>query len=278
MSDRTAIPNSTSGFFPSSPQLVGLLLLGGCLNGLIAEIARNWHEMGWAAAGGLFGIGFYNPAVMLVAFSHIIAPQDSKPLPQASAALALVSFCLLVLVQSSLFAWLAVLLYGSLYALTGRGSVRIGAALFAALGLCSIWSDFEFKFFVTSLTNLDAALAQNILQFFGFVVERHDNVLTQASGFSVVILTDCSTWKYLPLEILAFIAVSLFGGANIRSRKLWVATLAIIPLLILINLARLAVISVSNDLHQTVHSDIGRNIYDFMRVSIVFALAWLAAE
>jgi hypothetical protein len=255
--------------------IVGFLLLIGCVNGLIAEIGRNLQEQGWNSASGLFGIGFYFPAIICIAFSKMqveISP-SIPPFQKNIIILSSCLFCFLILIPSSLISWLAVGLYALTFSFICRGDARVGTGLFAALAICALWTNFGFKIFVTPLTNLDTILIQYILEFFDFVVQRNENILIQASGFSVIILADCSTWKGLPLEILSFIAVCIFGGASLRSKRIWTATLLMIPIMIILNLARLSLISLSPELHETVHGDLGRSIFDFLRVTVIFAIA-----
>jgi exosortase/archaeosortase len=267
-SDKT-IPNLSISY------IAGLLLLVGCINGLIAEIGRSLQEQGLNSAAGLFGIGFYFPAIICIALSKMQSESSSASTPFQKNIVMLASclFCMLILVPSSLVSWLAVGLYAASISFLCRGEARTGAILFAALALCALWTNFGFKLFVTPLTNLDTILIQWILEFLGFTVQRNENILTQASGFSVIILADCSTWKGLPLEILSFIAVCIFGGASLRSKRVWTATIVMIPLMIILNLARLSLISLSPELHETVHGDLGRSIFDFVRVSAIFAFA-----
>ncbi len=255
--------------------IAGLLLLVGCINGLIADIGRSLQEQGWNSAAGLFGIGFYFPAIICIAFSKMQA--ETTPLntvfQKNIIILSSCLFCALLLLPSSLVSWLAVGLYAAIISFMCKGEARVGAGLLAALAVCALWTNFGFKVFVTPLTNLDTILIQQILEFLGFIVQRNENVLTQTSGFSVIILADCSTWKGLPLEILSFIAVCVFGGASLLSRRVWTATLIMIPLMIVLNLARLSLISLSPELHETVHGDLGRSIFDFVRVTAIFAIA-----
>jgi hypothetical protein len=255
--------------------IAGLLLVVGSINGLIAEIGRSLQEQGLNSAAGLFGIGFYFPAIICIAFSKMQVESSSTSIHFQKNIVALASclFCVLILVPSSLVSWLGVGLYAIIISFICRNDAKIGAVLFAALALCALWTNFGFKLFVTPLTNLDTILIQWILEFFGFAVQRNENILTQVSGFSVIILADCSTWKGLPLEILSFISVCIFGGASLRSKRVWTATIVMIPLMIILNLARLSLISLSPELHETVHGDLGRSIFDFVRVSAIFAIA-----
>jgi hypothetical protein len=255
--------------------IAGLLLVVGSINGLIAEIGRSLQEQGWNSAAGLFGIGFYFPAIICIALSKMQTESSSisTPFQKNIAVLTSCLFCVLILVPSSLVSWLGVGLYATIISFMCRNDAKIGAILFAALALCALWTNFGFKIFVTPLTNLDTILIQWILEFIGFVVQRNENILTQASGFSVIILADCSTWKGLPLEVLSFIAVCIFGGASLKTKRIWTAVIIMIPLMIILNLARLSLISLSPELHETVHGDLGRSIFDFVRVSAIFAIA-----
>ena len=256
-------------------KITALLLLCGCLNGLTAEIGRSLHEQGLNSVAGLFGVGFYFPAIIGIAFSRIWSENYAQEnvWPSGLIIISACVFCIMILVPSSLVSWLAVGLFAVIIFLKNTGDAKIGAGLFAALALCAIWTNFGFKVFVTPLTNLDTILVQKILQWIGYSVERSQNILTQVSGFKVIILADCSTWKGLPLEILSFISVCIFGGAAVKSKRIWVATLIMIPLMIILNLVRLSLISLSPELHETVHGDTGRSIFDVVRVTAIFMTA-----
>ncbi len=258
----------------SAQKVIALLLVCGSINGLIAEIGRSLQEQGLNSVAGLFGVGFYFPAIIGIAF-NIIWADKSQPdkKPSTPVIICACLFSAMVLVPSSLVSWLAVGLFAAIVFVKYSNDIKIGAGLFAALAVCAIWTNFGFKVFVTPLTNLDTILIQKILLFLGYIVERNENILTQMSGFSVIILSDCSTWKGLPLEILSFFAVCIFGGASIRSRRIWTATLIMIPLMIILNLARLSLISLSPELHETVHGDVGRSIFDVVRVVAIFMTA-----
>ena len=255
--------------------IVRLLLLGGCLNGLAVDMGTSWQEEGVGGIFHLFGIGFFSPIIIGIALwkmgqgAMIIGPGLERVLLYGVPA-----FAILVLLPSSTVSWLAVALFALALSATGRDNLRFGAALFLGVALSALWLNFGAKLLIEPLTTLDAIITQHTLGLIGIHATRSGNILTQDSGFSVIVLADCSTWKGLPLEILSFIAVSTFAGANLKARRFWISAALVTASMVLANIIRLVLISLTPELHAALHGDEGKNLYDFARMMIIFVTAF----
>lgn len=247
---------------------LAILLVGGCLNGMMADIGESAQRDGWGAAVHLFGVSLFVPIIAAIGL-WLMREQQSWP---RYLFLAAPLYAILVSLPSSAASWAALALFAGLIAATTRGKTRLGAWLFVGLALSSLWIMIGFKFFVEPLTLLDSWLTFKLLGALGFVVERSGNILTQASGFSVVILADCSSFKGLPLALLSFIALAMFFGAELRDKRLWQTLALALVLAIVINILRLTLLSLSPELHASIHSDTGKGIYDMMLTFVILAL------
>jgi|GEM_PF-6536773 len=269
-----------SGVALSVHNILAVMLVAGCFNGLMAEMGESWTLTGLDSLVNLFGIGYFYPIIIGVAGWNIWQMQ-SEALQRHDIALITLGglmFAAVVLVPSSLGSWVAVGVYALVLALLLRGTARHGAMMFVALAVCALWIDFGFKLFVGPLTVLDTIMTEHVLHLFGVDVTRLENVLTRANGFSIVVLADCSSWKDMPLVILAYATLVKFTATASPLRKFWQGLLMVFMLTLLINLARLALISLSLDLHTLIHDARGRNIFDMARTLVVFAGVWWATR
>jgi len=87
-----------------------------------------------------------------------------------------------------------------------------------------------------------------------------------------VILADCSSFKGLTLALLSFVALATFFGADLKTPRFYRSFALAVTFVVLINIFRLALLSLTPEMHSAIHSDTGKGIYDMLLTFIILAL------
>ena len=245
----------------------GLLLAGGCINGLVAQAEGNWRIEGAGTILQFFGFGFFVPFSIYVGVRLVaLAGND---LPKRALGMAALLFSLIVLAPSSLVAWAATFIFAGWIAFNTHGRARSGALIFMGLALVVIWTSVLIKAVMDRVTSLDAWIVQHILALLDIHLERDGNLLISSTGHNIVILMDCATLKRLPLGLLSCVSASLLTGYVVPRNRLFVALGAVGASLVAMNAVRLSLLSLSPHLYELVHGDIGKSIYDAIETLFV---------
>ena len=256
--------------------LVGLLLAGGCINGLVAQAEGNWRIEGAGTILQFFGFGFFVPFSIYVGVRLIATAGED--LRERALGMAALLFTAAVVAPSSLVAWVSTLVYAGWIAINTRDRARSGALIFMGLSLVVIWTSVVIKAVLDPVTAIDAWMVEHILNALDFGIERQGNLLISPSGHNVVILMDCATLKRLPLGLLSCVSASLLTGYVVPTRRLMVALAAVGLALVAMNAVRLSLLSLSPRAYDLVHGDIGKSVYDAIETLFVVTTGLLLGE
>lgn len=252
--------------------LAGILLAGGCLNGVVSRMGESWQEFGPAAAMGLFGLSPLEVVVAVIAVA-MLARHSDKVQPSATG-LAAIAFAAAVLVPSVLASWLSVLAYGTWVGWRSSGPARCGALLLAGMAFVAIWGSIGDRSLGQPLIDLDAKAVGVTLAIFGdAAVERAGNVVGFVGGHKIVVLNGCSTIYGLPLVLLVLCTLYLRDDRP-AGRRLATTAAMVATGYAALNLTRLTVLGLSPDLYAVGHGPVGTNIFD----GTATVLTLLAAE
>ncbi len=251
----------------SKGRMAGLLLAGGCVNGLVAQAEGNWRIEGAGAILQFFGFGFFVPFSIFVGVRLLATSGDA--LPNRALGGAAFLFALLVLAPSSLIAWASVALYAAWISIQVSARPRAGALIFLGLALVMIWTSAGIKAVMDQVTGFDAWIIQHTLTWLSYEIERNGNLLTSSTGHNIVILMDCATLKRLPLGLLSCISAMLLTGRILPFKQLLLSLACVAVALVCFNAVRLTLLSLSPEAYALVHGDTGKSIYDAIETLLV---------
>ena len=255
-------------------RLAGLLLAGGCLNGLVAQAEGNWRVEGADTILQFFGFGFFVPFSIYVGMTLM----SSARVPPRATGIAALLFALPVLAPSSLVAWVAVAVYAVFVAVQVPPASRFGPVIFFGLALVMIWTSAGIKAVMDLVTGFDAVLVQQALAMIGISVVRSGNLLTSPIGHDIVILMDCATLKRLPLGLLSCVSASLLTGRILPLKPLCIALFAVALALTTMNTLRLTLLSTSPEAYAIVHGTLGKSVYDAIETLFVICAGLALGE
>lgn len=257
-------------------RLAGLLVAGGCINGLVAQAEGNWRIEGAGTILAFFGFGFFVPFSIWVAVKLIARAGDD--LARGALGAAALVYAAAVLAPSSLVAWGATLAYSGYLAIRLSGQPRWGALIVFGLSAVMIWTSAVIKAVSLQVTAFDARIVAEVFHLIGWQITRDGNLLTTPSGHNVLILMDCATLKRLPLGLLSCVSASLLTGNLIPARRL-AASLALVALaLTAMNAVRLTLLTLSPEAYAIVHGDIGKSVYDALETLFVVWIGLFLGE
>ena len=147
------------------------------------------------------------------------------------------------------------------------------ASVFLAIAASSFWGPVLVQAFGSTLLALDAALAVAWLDAFGHgAVERVGNVIVASDQTRLVVLGGCASLPNLLYGLLCWTAITRL------MRPTWhpddvLALLAVAGLVLAANTLRLALVALSADTYEWVHSPVGDNIFN---VSLLLFIAVIA--
>jgi exosortase D (VPLPA-CTERM-specific) len=231
--------------------------------------ARFWPVMAAVATAGLvylywpsfapllhywdrpeYGHGYIIPFIALLLAWHDLS--DRRPLPSShwrGLILLLAGFCALAASQLSTFNALAI--YGLILAMAGLSDCFLGAAVTRVLAPAFIYllfavplPDFLYVNLSARMQLVSSTLGVHFLDLAGVPVFQDGNVI-DLGGLKLQVAEACSGLRYLfPLASLGFLAAYLLKDAFWKRALLLLST---IPITILLNALRIAVIGITAD-------------------------------
>ena len=250
----------------------GLLILG-CINGVSSRIIEEIHRVGWLdALVATFDIGAIvwisccaGVFLVLQDASESLAPYDI---------IVAIALLVLVILPISQLSWIAVAAL-SAYALatSNTRTTRQGATILLATTVPMLWSRLLFKVFANVILNMDASLVSWLLG-----TPRAGNMVDFADGSSqLVILAPCSSLANMSLAILCWVTVAqLVGHKRALSDAFWCA-LACVSVVV-INVSRMAIMSMSETLYARVHSPFGNQVVSLLITLVTVAICLLGVR
>jgi hypothetical protein len=250
---------------PGRLSVTGLLLIGGWLHGVMAQIA--WSLPDSTENDLVQALGVSPMEVMIAAIAAIGLTRK----PAERLGLPAFGFVLLLLVPSTLAAYGSLVLFALWVATGAAGQTRSSALLFAGLGACGLWRVLSGQLAGDWPLRVDAILTQELLQTVLPGVERAGNVVGVPGGHGIVILAGCSTAYGLPLVLLGLAALSLRDGR--LPPRFGSAALGLAALYTVANLLRLTFLAVSGDFYHIGHGPYGEMLFDGLVIAMPLLIA-----
>src|SRR5271166_6481708 len=251
----------------SRREFFGGLLILGCANGLSSRITEEVNAVGWA--GALLNT-FDISVIVWISCCVGVALVTSDKSGRANAVDFAVgaAFLLLVALPISSLSWVAtaaICVY--LLANTNGASTRQGAVILLATTVPMLWSRLLFKFFANPILNVDAFLVSWMLG-----TNRSGNMVEFAdhSG-ELVIFAPCSSLANVSLAILCWVTVSELAVHKRSAYDIFWCFLACASV-IAVNVARMAMMGVSESLYDRVHSNFGNALTSLIITVITIAI------
>ena len=257
----------------STGLIPAVLLIGGVINGFAVRIADSIRISG--IENILFGISPFELIALAVA-SHLLwhSASDARHKLGWQECLALSAF----LLPSSTIAWAGVTAYAFYIASQTHDDRRVGALLFAALGLTALWSSLFIKWFAAPITTVEAHLIVSFLAPLRSDISVSSNLMGVIGGHQVLLLAACSSAYLIPKAMVALAAIAVFMGTRIEGRRFVKVALGTALCLLLANCLRLAIMTWSYDLYLLGHGPVGANAFDLFQTLIIFAAGIWAAK
>lgn len=250
-----------------------VIMIGAALNGFVVSVMQH------LGAGGGFSLTmgvspFQIVALLVAARLSAGAGETTRPAPIWLDALVLA----LILVPSSAVSSATLALYAGHRALHTTAERRIGALLFLALALASVWSSVILKWFALPVTTAEAYLLTQLLQFVRPDVVQFGNVVGNPDTHSLILMTRCTSADALPHAAVAVVAVAYLLG-DVDAGRLRRALMLLVLAYVTGNLVRLGAMAWSSDSYTLVHGPFGANLFDLFQAALVLALGnWASAE
>ncbi len=253
-----SVPRRVRGWLQRTapPAIAAPLLLGTAWLALhVPGLVEGLRAQGLGALLALPGMTVLDLAALAAASAALLGHPAGIPASAAGPWAWLAAAVLLV--PSANLAALVLLALGALLAWRGSGPARWGALGLAGLGLHFLWLRHGLAA-QASIINWEAWAAHGLLAPFTPGLVLDGNVLRLPGGHGVAVLGPCSVAQSLPLAVLALL-VPLAG--QVPRHRLFAALTLAVPLLLLANVARLALLAASPAGYAWGHGALGANLY-----------------
>jgi exosortase/archaeosortase family protein len=138
--------------------------------------------------------------------------------------------------------------------------LRAAAIVLAALSVQELWGHVFFNLVALPLLRVETSAVGTILEAVRSGTVWQDNIITEPSGFGIVVYTGCSSFHNLSLAMLCWVTISRLRHQNWRRRDLVTGSL-VAAAMILLNLARLCLMAWNIDLYHYWHDGLGADIF-----------------
>jgi hypothetical protein len=257
----------------SRREFFGGLLILGCVNGLSSRIIEQVNGVGWADA--LLNTFDISVIVWISCCAGVALVLRDQSGPANAVDLAVgAAFLLLVALPISSLSWVAIAAFCIYMLATINGvSTRQGAVILLATTVPMLWSRLLFKFFANPILNADAFLVSWVLG-----TKRSGNMIEFAdhSG-ELVIFAPCSSLANVSLAILCWVTVSELAVHKRSPYDIFWCFLACTSV-IAVNVARMAMMGVSESVYNTVHSNFGNAITSLIITVITISICLLGTR
>lgn len=178
---------------------------------------------------------------------------------------ALIGFC----IPSAMISWAVLWCYIMWHLLQSKDNARIRAALIimAAIAMREPIIMLLLKFFSVSVLSMDTLFVQHIVSLLGENSTRSDNLITMASGRTILILSGCSSVSNLSLILLGWLAYARMS-CPAWQRADMIALGSLVIMVIAMNWTRLTMLTLSSDAYLMLHSEWGFQIYQLLLLAL----------
>jgi len=244
-------------------------------NALAGSVMDAVSEAGWlAAAMNLFGVS----AVVWIAFALAALRLGHDPHDAQVSVWPALLVGLACLIPSAQLAWAAgALWFGGRIAQSRFSSGELQAGHLIALALCArtpvTW--LMMTLLAEPLLQVDAVLAGWLATLMTPIAGVESNIVVNASGHRLFVMTGCSSWNNLSLALLFWFAMT--RGLLTRDQlPPWWHGVAVGASVVLINTVRLAVMAVSAEYYAWLHDGSGADVVLAVTALVVAAATFFS--
>jgi exosortase/archaeosortase family protein len=154
---------------------------------------------------------------------------------------------------------------------SGRGDPKLRTAgiVLAALSVQEFWGHI---LFALPLLRAETAVVATILQAVRAGTVWRDNLITEPSGFGIIVYSGCSSFHNLSLAMLCWLSVSRLRNQNWRSHDLAIGFVIGVAM-IACNVARLCLMAWNPGLYEYWHDGLGAEIFAVGASALVLVLS-----
>ena len=245
----------------------GLCILG-LINGLGGQIIQSIND-GWSAFERISVIEF----LACFAGASLLLRDRKEAVRTLDLAFAAI-FLLFIILPVGVLSWIDVTGL-SLYVLLTQPSpsVRRGAIILLAVTVPMLWSRLLFQFFADIILGIDAALVASVLG-----TDRVGNVVRffDSSGYMVV-YPGCSSLANMSLAFLCWVTVTQWVNHRWSPTDIIWCLLTCVSV-IAVNVTRISLMGMSQGHYQTLHTEFGNTIGNFILLALTVGFSVLGAR
>ncbi len=196
------------------------------------------------------------------AIFRLLVSSDRQQRARPIDAVVITLLCLLVVLPAGQMVWLiatATAVYLCVFS-NGDRKLRAAGTVLAALSMQQLWGHLFYNLVAFRLLRAETAVVGTILQASGAGSVWQNNVITEPSGFGIVIFTECSSFHNLSVALLCWVTVSRLYGHS-WSRRDFMFGVLVAATMVAFNIMRLSLMALNNDLYKYWHDGIGASIF-----------------
>jgi hypothetical protein len=245
-----------------------------CINGLGSQVIETVHLFGWAdAALSTFGT---SAIVWIACYAGIrlVAEPGSDKVRAGDVLSGLVLLVPIALPTGGL-SWFAVSALGLYVILCSAPSsaLRRGAIILFAAAVPMVWTRLLFRYFGDIIVTVDAWFVGILL---GTGSKGNVVPLLDGSG-SLIILPYCSSLANVSLAFLSWALISQWEPHRRSIQDLYVCLVAAMSV-ILVNVARIGLMAISERYYNAIHSQIGEVITNLLILGLTLTICLLGVR
>jgi len=209
----------------------------------------------------LCGVGIFQYMAWYTIF-RLLGSSDRQQRARPIDAVVVTLLCLLVVLPAGQMVWLiatATAVYLCMFS-NGDRKLRAAGTVLAALSMQQLWGHLFYNLVAFRLLRAETAVVGSILQASGAGSVWQNNVITQPSGFGIVIFTECSSFHNLSVALLCWVTMSRLHGHSWSRRDFMFGAL-VAATMVSFNITRLSLMALSNDLYRYWHDGIGASVF-----------------
>lgn len=258
---------------PRDELFAGLCILG-TANGLGAQVIKSVNESGWeSAVVHTFGIS----AIIWVAcfFGVTLILHDRTDVIRSTDLVVGAAVIVLVLLPIGVASWLALtgLCLYMLLLTNGPSSRRRGASILLATTLPMLWSRLLLHFFAKPILEIDASMIGWLLG-----TDRVGNMVRFADNSAyLVIFPACSSLAGISLAMLCWVTLSQASRHKPSAHDLVWCVLACASVIV-VNIARIGIMGLSERDYQAAHSPMGDIIANAVTLILIVGFSLLGVR
>jgi len=244
------------------------IILTYCLAIIFAAVVGKWigsHDASVLGVGDILNLADINAGEALAVTAMVSITYESRRI------LSLTSLDFLVIIAGALFflppappscPFLGATLAG-LYFWRARGEIPALASLgqlWIAISTHAAWGPFVFRTISAPILRLETLMIAVLGHVAGLGLVVQGAQLAAPSGWSVYILGPCSSFHNLSLAVLVWLSLLKLAGGPIKASG-WAALVVGAALVIVLNMVRILLMTLSEAHYEYWHDGSGRNIF-----------------